>query len=246
MPHRIFSLEEVAEYLHLGAEDVRALARDGDIPHEKRGSRLVFPRAAVDAWASQRILGMGSERVAAYHSRARAPSAAAHGLAGLVEDAFMAPALAPRTKASALRDLAAVAERTGLVHDPKALVESLVEREALCSTGLPGGLAIPHPRHHHPWLFARSFLVVGRCAQAIPFGSPDRRPTDLLFLLCCQDDRLHLRTLARLCLLAQQTPLLENLRAAPDGPAMREALLAAEREALAAAPPSRPPKGRPL
>lgn len=246
MPHRIFTLEEVAEYLHLSQDDVRALVRDGDIPHDLRGGRPVFPRTEIDAWASQRILGMEADRVAAYHSRTQTPARASSDLPPLVEESFIAPALSSRTKASVLRDLVAVAGNTGLVHDLKALTESLVEREALCSTGLPGGLALPHPRHHDPWLFERSFLVVGRCVQAIPFGAPDRRPTDLFFLLCCQDDRLHLRTLAHLCLLAQKTALLPALRAATGAADMLEALLGSDREATAAEPPARRPKGKPL
>lgn len=250
MPHRVFSLEEVAGYLHLGEDDVRALVRDGDIPCEMRGNRPVFRATEIDAWASQRILGMEADRVAAYHARtqpaASVASPPASELAALVQESFIAPALSSRTKASVLRDLAGLASQTGLVHDPKALVESLVERETLCSTGLPGGLAIPHPRHHHPWLFERSFLIVGRTVQAIPFGSPDRKPTDLFFLLCGQDDRLHLRILARLCMLAQKTPLLENLRVAADAEEMLDALLTAEREALAAESSPRRPKGKPL
>ncbi|MCC7518946.1 MAG: PTS sugar transporter subunit IIA [Verrucomicrobiae bacterium] len=245
MPHRILNLDEVADYLHLACEDVRALVRDGDIPHEMRGGRPVFRRVEMDAWASRRILGLEADRVAAYHARTRATANAA-GLTALVEEAFIAPALASRTKASVLRDLVALADRNGLVHDSKALVASLVEREALCSTGLPGGLAIPHPRHHHPWLFGRSFVVIGRCVQALPFGAADRRPTDLFFLLGCQDDRLHLRTLARLCLLAQKTLLLEGLRAADDASAMRAALLDAEHAALQLEPPAKRPKGKPL
>ncbi len=250
MPHCIFSIEEVASYLHLGEDDVRALVRDGDIPCEMRGNRPVFRPAEIDAWASQRILGMEADRVAAYHSRTRPPAPAdptgASELSALVRLSCIAPALSSRTKASVLRDLVAVAGQTGLLHDPKTLIDSLLEREALCSTGLPGGLAIPHPRNHHPWLFERSFLIVGRTVQAIPFGSTDRKPTDLFFLLCCQDDRIHLRTLARLCMLSQKTILLENLRAAADAADMLDTLLAAERSALEVIPSSKRLKGKPL
>jgi mannitol/fructose-specific phosphotransferase system IIA component (Ntr-type) len=81
-------------------------------------------------------------------------------------------------------------------------------------------------------LFEKSFIVVGRPIQEIHFGAPDGEPTRLFFLLCCQDDRLHLHTLARLCLIAQKTKILEQLRDAPDAQAMRDALIAAEQEIL--------------
>src|ERR1019366_9361075 len=121
-----------------------------------------------------------------------------------------------------------VADRTGLVCDRAELVASLQAREKLCPTAVPGGVAFLHPRQQQPYLFQSSFLVLGRTIQPIHFGSPDGQPTDLFFLVCCQDDKLHLHTLARLCLMAQKTDLLAQLRAAPDAAALLECLLAAE------------------
>jgi mannitol/fructose-specific phosphotransferase system IIA component (Ntr-type) len=103
---------------------------------------------------------------------------------------------------------------------------------------LPGGLAIPHPRFHQPYLFESSFIVVGRPIQEIHFGAPDGEPTDLIFLLCCQDDRIHLHTLSRLCMMALKTEMLSQLRAAPDATAMRDCIIAAEQEVLAEQKPS--------
>ena len=57
----------------------------------------------------------------------------------------------------------------------------------------------------------------------------------MFFLIGCPDDRMHLHTLARLCLMAQKTDLLSELRQAVDGAAMCESILAAERAVLAKA-----------
>jgi mannitol/fructose-specific phosphotransferase system IIA component (Ntr-type) len=110
---------------------------------------------------------------------------------------------------------------------------SLEAREALCSTGMPGGFALLHPRVPDPYLFESSFILLGRSIQEIHFGAPDGKPTQLFFLVCCQDDRLHLHTLARICLMAKKTAILEQLRQSPDAASMHAALLAAEEEALA-------------
>jgi mannitol/fructose-specific phosphotransferase system IIA component (Ntr-type) len=138
-----------------------------------------------------------------------------------------------KTKASVLRDLVALAEKTGNLCDPKALLASLEAREKLCSTAVPGGFALPHPRSHEPYLFVTSFIVVGRPVQEIHFGAPDGQPTHLFFLLCCQNDQLHLHTLARLCLIAQKTKLLDQFREAPDAETMRNSIITAEQEVLA-------------
>jgi mannitol/fructose-specific phosphotransferase system IIA component (Ntr-type) len=141
--------------------------------------------------------------------------------------------MAAKTKASVLRELAAQAGRTGRLNNPKDLQDSLEAREELCSTGMPGGFALPHPRVPDPYLFETSFIVLGRTVQEIHFGAPDGQPTKLFFLVCCQDDRLHLHTLARICLMARKTAVVDQLRQCPDAAAMHACLLAAEQEALA-------------
>lgn len=242
MPYQLLNLEEVARYLHLTSADVERRVKDREIPFEKRGERVVFRKHEIDAWASQHILGLAGKRLEEYHrkstrgTREFLPQEAI--LAEMLDRGAVNSAMTSKTKGSVLRDLVALAEKTGQVTDSKALLESLETREELCPTAMPGGLAIPHPRFHVPYLFESSFVVVGRPIQDIHFGAPDGQPTDLFFLLCCQDDRMHLHTLSRLCLMALKTEMLAQLRAAPDATAMRDCIIAAEREVLAGRKPS--------
>ncbi|MGA2852743.1 MAG: PTS sugar transporter subunit IIA [Verrucomicrobiota bacterium] len=237
MPYQLLNLEEAARYLHLTNADVEQRVKDREIPFEKRGDRVVFRKRDIDAWASQHILGLNKQRLAEYHGKSTRgtreflPHEAI--LSEMLRRGAVNSAMTSKTKSSVLRDLVALAEKTGQLADPKELLESLEAREELCSTALPGGLAIPHPRFHQPYIFASSFVVVGRPVQEIHFGSPDGKPTDLIFLLCCQDDRMHLHTLSRICLMAQKTEMLSQLRAAPDATAMRECIIAAEQGVLA-------------
>ncbi len=242
MPYQLLDLEEAARYLHLTSADIEQRVKDREIPFEKRGDRIVFRKRDIDAWASQRILGLSEQRLEEYHrkstrgTREFLPHEAI--LAEMLDLGAVNSAMTSKTKGSVLRDLVALAEKTGQLADPKELLESLETREELCSTALPGGLAIPHPRFHEPYLFESSFVVVGRPIQEIHFGAPDGQPTDLIFLLCCQDDRMHLHTLSRLCMMALKTEMLAQLRAAPDATAMRDCIIAAEWEVLADRKPS--------
>jgi excisionase family DNA binding protein len=237
MLFRLFNVEAVAEYLNLTPADIEQRVKDREIPFERRGDRLVFRKGEIDEWASRRILGFSNDRLAAYHetstrlTRAILPHETI--LPDLLATGAMDSAMTSKTKASVLRDLVAIAETTGQLNDPKTLVDSLEAREELCSTAMPGGFALPHLRTQEPYLFETSFLVVGRTFQPIHFGAPDGEPTQLFFLICCQDDRLHLHALARLCVMAMKTKVMEQLRAAPDAPAMRDILIAAEQDILA-------------
>ncbi len=242
MPHRIFNVEEVGRYLHLGRADVERLIKSQDIPFEKHGDRLVFRKVEVDAWASQRILGLEGRRLAEYHQKTSTATrrflAREAMMPEMIEPEFIEPAVTAKTKASVLRQMTALAEKTGRLWDAPGLLAGLEAREALCSTGLPGGLALLHSRFPDAYMFESPFIALGRTVQQIPFGAPDGGPTDLFFLLGCPDDRLHLHTLARLCVLAQKTSLLAQLREAPDAAAMHRSILEAEQAVLGVKPAS--------
>jgi len=237
MPYRTFGIDEVARYLHLSRADLDGLVKDQDIPFERHGERVVFRKVEIDSWASQRILGLEGRHLTEYHQKssrgAQQIVAQQAIMPEMVRPEFIERALTAKTKASVLRQMAVLAENTGRVSDPRALLEGLEAREELCSTGIPGGLALLHSRNPESYLFETAFLALGRTIQQIPFGAPDGQATNLFFLIGCPDDRMHLHTLARLCLMAQKTDLLVDLRQAVDADAMCECILAAEQAVLA-------------
>lgn len=236
MPHRFKTLQETAGYLHLSQRDLETLVKRGEIPHAMQGDRIVFQKRQIDLWASQRILGLSGSQLHEYH---KTSSARHHDLSPghalmpeFITPERIAPNLDSRTKPSVMRDIASLAEKTELVCDPDDLMRSLSEREELCPTALDGGIAILHPRHHEPYMFVDSFIILGRTTQAIHAGAPDGKPTDLFFLVCCQDDKTHLHTLARICTMAHSTSLLNELRAAADAQTMHEAIVRSETEVI--------------
>jgi PTS system nitrogen regulatory IIA component len=77
--------------------------------------------------------------------------------------------------------------------------------------------------------------VLGRTFQAVPFGATDGRPTRVFFMICCGDDRIHLHTLARLCLIAQKTDVIAQLHDVATASEAYEAMVAAEKGVLPAA-----------
>jgi len=251
MPFRTLNLPDVAQLLHLTDADIDRLVRDRDIPFERRGGQIVFRLAEIEAWASQRILKFSGKRLAEFHQKSSRRTAKLLQrealLPELIRPDYIDPAMTAKTKASVVREMAALADRTGLVCDPAELIATLVAREKLCSTAMPGGVAFLHPRSPLPYLFEASCLVFGHTIQPIHFGALDGQPTDLFFLLCIQNDVLHLHTLARLCLMVQKTNLLGELRTGADAAALHERLLEAEQVVMASlgGTSGPPPIGRP-
>lgn len=238
MTHVRFTLQEVAGYLHLSVADIEALVKRREIPFTLSGSRPVFSRIEIDAWASQRLLGFSGGTLADYH---RKSSAKMHDLSrdsaiisDLLKPQYVGVGLNSRTKSSIIRDMVALADQTGILTDKKELLSSIIEREKMCSTALAGGMAILHPQHHLPYLSDDSFVMLARTVQPIPFGSPDGQTTDVFFLVCCQDDRIHLHVLARICMLCYHTNLLMQVREATSAIEVHDAVTSHEIELIRA------------
>ena len=242
MPFRVFNLSEAAEYLHLTEDAVEDLARRGDIPCERQGGRLIFRHNAIDEWASRRVLEFNDEKLSDFHRRSTAKyhdlSSEAAIVPALVKPEWIEPKLTCRSKSSVIREMAALADRTGLLCYPAELHESLLAREKLCSTALSGGLALLHPRNHEPYMFEDSFVVLGKTVGQVPFGSPDRSTTDIFFLICCQDDRIHLHVLARLCMMCHQTSLLLQMRETNDPRELHRLVIESEEQVIRQMKPS--------
>lgn len=216
MTSRQMNLEEAAAYLRMEPIAVSRLVRQGEMSYSGDPARPLFLADNLDAWASKRILGMDAKRLAELERgmAAARPREEAFDLLSLAAPDRIFLGVEARTKASLISALVECADSIGLLYDPKDLLGSLRSREEESPTALPGGIAIPHPRHHDPYLATDSFLVVARTLQPIHFGAPDGRPTDLFFLLVCQDERLHLRALARLCATLSNPAVVSAVRSA--------------------------------
>jgi len=156
MSYKTLSLEAVAEYLQLAPSDIVQRAKNNEIPHEARGQRIVFPKAAIELWASQRLLCLPASRLSEYHrkstlrTRRNLPNQTL--LPEMLQPGFIAPALKAKTKSSVLHELVRMAGATGHLSNCQDLMVSLEAREASCSTGMPSGFALPHPHAINPYL----------------------------------------------------------------------------------------------
>ncbi len=236
MPHRILSLQQAARHIRIPERELFHLVQREEIPYQRRGEEIVFEHRLLDDWAQRRIIGLSSDTLADHHREGIAGRTGEATEDALVERLFrpewIEPALASRTKPGVIRDMVALAVRTGLLYDDEALQREIEEREEAGSTAIGGGAAFLHARYHDPYYAGDSFVVLGKTVQHIFFGAQDGEQTDLFFLICCTDDVLHLHTLARLCMLAHGTMLLSDLRAATTAEEMYQTLRIAEHDLL--------------
>lgn len=107
--------------------------------------------------------------------------------------------------------------------EPRGLLEGLLERERLGSTGLGEGVAIPHCRCEECRTPVAAFLATDR---GIDFDAPDDAPVDLLFTLAVpvDEERQHLEILGALARVFDDPGNLAALRRADTDAALYETL----------------------
>ncbi len=112
--------------------------------------------------------------------------------------------LKERRKKRVIPELTALLEQAGKVSDGTALADKIIEREALASTGIGHGIAIPHCLTN---LVDTTVMAFGRSVSGIPFDSADNKPAQLIFLLAGPQSATgqHLKLLSKLSrILTQQ------------------------------------------
>lgn len=103
--------------------------------------------------------------------------------------------------------------------DERLLFDRLLERERLGSTGIGGGIAIPHGRMA---TLTKPVGLFARLGHPVDFDSIDERPVDTVFLLLAPEGAGadHLKALARVSRLLRDRALVEKLRATESADAL--------------------------
>jgi PTS system nitrogen regulatory IIA component len=143
-------------------------------------------------------------------------------LTDLVAPNAVIPALKVNSKKQAIQEIAArAAALTG--QNEREILEILLQREKLGSTGVGNGVAIPHGKL--PKL-SRLFGLFARLDRPVDFEALDNQPVDLIFLLLAPEGAGadHLKALARVARLLRDPEVVQKLRDSRDAEALYSVL----------------------
>lgn len=143
-------------------------------------------------------------------------------LSDLIKPDAILASLKANSKKQALQALAEkAAEMTGL--EEREIFETLVQRERLGSTGVGGGIAIPHGKLAK---LDRIFGLFARLPKPIDFEALDDQPVDLVFLLLAPEGAGadHLKALSRTARLLRDGDIVAKIRGTTDASAIHSFL----------------------
>lgn len=217
------TVKEAAKELNVAEKTVYRWIQSGGLPAYRVAGEYRINRAMLYDWAGSR--------------KGRAGEAASPAVSGASDDASPA---APAADPNALPLLSAALEAGGIHHaipgtdkpsvlkaavdaltlpdtlNRDFLVQTLLMREQLQSTGIGDGVAIPHVRNPSVLGLSAPQVALFFLQNPIAFDALDGKPVQALFMPLAPNVRVHLHLLGKIAFSLRQPPLKELVaRAAP-------------------------------
>ncbi len=208
----IMTLDEVASYLRVSERTVYDWVQRGELPGGKIGTSWRFRRCEVDHWVDRR-LGSGAWRKNVPVSIASA----------LVPERCTVVSL--DTKQAVLEHLVCLIASAPEVGSKDVLAEAVMRREALMSTGIGSGLAVPHVRHQSISNAVMAVTVSGTDLK--DYDSLDGKPVRIVAMIAAAQGQhtQHIQLLAALSRKIRESSIRRKLLRASDGEEIYQTLV---------------------
>jgi PTS system nitrogen regulatory IIA component len=185
------SVRDVSELLDVSEKTVYRWLGEGRLPAYRLSGQYRFNRAEILEWATANKLNVSVGALQEVETRD-------HPLPSLPE-ALQAGGIFYRIggsdRESALRSVVEVLRLPDEVNR-EFLVQALLAREQLASSGVGDGLAIPHARNPIVLHVDKPLLALCFLEKPIEFGALDGKPVHTLFTLVTPSARTHLHLLS--------------------------------------------------
>ncbi len=212
------TVKDAARLLSVSEKSIYRWIKDGVLPAYQVNDQYRFNRAELLEWATSRKINVSPEIFQEPEGGDSPPPSLSKALqAGGVHYR-----VGGNDKPSVLHAVVDVMKLPEEV-DKEFLYQVLLAREALGSTGIGDGIAIPHVRNPIVLHLSRPLVALCFLANPIDFGSIDKQPVTTLFTLVSPTVRAHLHILSRLGYVLRHP----EVRAAITQQASRDEIMAA-------------------
>ena len=133
----------------------------------------------------------------------------------ILKKEYIIDSLVSVDKANTLEELSNFLKSKGLVFVKENLLNALMERERLGSTGIGENVAIPHAKISE---IDQIITIFARSIKGVEFDSLDKKPVHFIYLVLAPEKSSgqHLKVLARVSRLLKNKPLRESIISATE------------------------------
>ena len=194
------TVRDVSKLLAVSEKTIYRWVKQGVLPAYRVNEQYRFNRAELLEWATSRRMSVS----AAVFEEPESNATPIPGLAEALRAGGIFYRLGGEDKEAVLR---AVVEHLRVPEevDREFLLRVLLAREALQSTGIGDGIAIPHVRNPIVLHVSRPMVTLCFLDKPVEFGALDGKSVHVLFTMVSPTVRAHLRLLSRLAFALHDT-----------------------------------------
>ena len=224
------TVREAASYLHVDEATVRRWIQRRGLPVHRVNERLYLNAIELWEWATENGIPVSRTLL----EQARRQPERVPPLSELLSAGGVHHDVGGRDKLSVLREIVGRLPLPPEI-DREGLVTTLEAREAMGSTGIGDGIAIPHVRNPILLHVTAPFVTLCLLREAVDFDAVDGRPVHALFTVVSANVPGHLRILGSLGFVLHDEELRRLLRERAPGADLLARVRAVEGRASGAA-----------
>lgn len=228
---RKLTVRDAAALLNVSEKSVYRWIKQGVLPAYRIDDQYRINRTELLEWATERKMHVSPE----IFSEPEGEGEPAPSLDSALRAGGIHYRLGGRDKAAVLRAVVGVLDLPGDV-DREFLYQVLLAREALGSTGVGDGIAIPHVRNPIVLHLPHPCVTLCFLERPVDFGALDGQPVHTLFTLISPTVRTHLHLLSRLAFVLRDPGFSAAVRKQASPEEIHAALRAAEAAVVEARP----------
>ncbi len=213
------TVKDTAEALNVTEKTVYRWIQSGGLPAYRVAGQYRINRAMLFDWATSKRLNFSSEEL-----QSEAPHVPLPTLAEALQEGGIHYRVHGTSKTELLKSVAGLLKLPDTVNRD-VLLQALLAREQLQSTGVGDGIALPHVRNPAVVEIATPMVCLCFLDAPVEFAALDGKPVNILFIPLSPDVRIHLHLLSRISF-ALRDPTFKALLA---GEGRRDAILDAAR-----------------
>jgi nitrogen PTS system EIIA component len=204
------TIDEVAQCLDVPLSTVERWIRQGRIPVGKWAGECVFHRRILEVWAKKHNLSFMLPHKEINISLENKPANLSNAMVfGNVYYNIKGNSV-PEVLESAVKNITFLE-----LEGQKILLDKLLEREEMASTGIGRGIAIPHPRIPLDESMEEPVIITCFLEHPLNYQAVDGLPVFALFILLSPSVKIHLHLLSRLAFCVRDTSFVEFLKQIP-------------------------------
>jgi nitrogen PTS system EIIA component len=210
--HVVMAITELARILNTAPGTIERWIRQGRMPVRKKGDLCEFSRSALEKWADTNHMRLTMD-LPGGKPPVESPL---DSLRDAMERGGVIYDVQGHNVSEVLGSAVSRMDCIEGVESKNRVLQSLMDREEIMSTGIGKGVAVPHPRAPLTDIGVPALISPCFLEAPIDFNALDRQPVFILFVLMAPSAKHHLHLLARLSFCLRNDDFIAFLRQEPD------------------------------